>query len=69
MVNGRDTAFATRADAIAAVQNPAPLDTYTKAGNLEAGANPEYVALVVYMPETVAVSYTHLDVYKRQVGQ
>ena len=53
VVNGRDTAFATRADAIAAVQNPAPLDTYTKAGNLEAGANPEYVALVVYMPETV----------------
>ena len=53
VVNGRDTAFATRADAIAAVQNPAPLDTYTKAGNLAAGANPEYVALVVYMPETV----------------
>ena len=53
VVDGRDTAFATRADAIAAVQNPAPLDTYTKAGNLAAGANPEYVALVVYMPETV----------------
>ena len=29
------------------------MDTYTKAGNLAAGANPEYVALVVYMPETV----------------
>ena len=41
VVDGRDTAFATRAEAIAAVQNPAPLDTYTKAGNLAAGANPE----------------------------
>ena len=53
VVNGRDTAFATRAEAIAAVQNPAPLDTYTKAGNLAAGGDPQYVALVVYMPETV----------------
>ena len=53
VVDGRDTAFATRAEAIAAVQNPAPLDTYTKAGNLAAGADPQYVALVVYMPETV----------------
>ena len=53
VVDEQDTAFATRAEAIAAVKNPVSLDTYTKAGNLAAGANPEYVALVVYMPETV----------------
>ena len=53
VVDGQDTAFATRAEAIAAVQNPAPLDTYTKSDNLAAGGDPQYVALVVYMPETV----------------
>ena len=70
VVDGRDTAFATRADAIAAVQNPAPLDTYTKAGNLAAGANPEYVALVVYMPETVGneANYRGNDVPTIELG-
>ncbi len=53
MVKGQQTSFATRADAIAAVGNPVSLDTYTQAGNLLAGADPEYLALVVYMPETV----------------
>ncbi len=41
VVDGRNTAFATRAEAIAAVQNPVSLDTYTKAGNLAAGADPQ----------------------------
>ena len=53
VVDGQNTAFATRAEAIAAVQNPVSLDTYSKAGNLAAGADPQYVALVVYMPQTV----------------
>ena len=53
VVKGQQTSFATRADAIAAVSNPAALDTYTQAGNLLAGDAPEYLTLVVYMPETV----------------
>ncbi len=53
VVKGQQTSFATRADAIAAVDNPVLLDTYTQAGNLLAGADPEYLALVVYMPKTV----------------
>ena len=54
VVDGRDTAFATRAEAIAAVQNSVSLDTtYGKEGKLAAGADPQYVALVVYMPQTV----------------
>lgn len=53
VVKGQQTSFATRAHAIAAVGNPVALDTYTQAGNLLAGADPEYLALVVYIPETV----------------
>ena len=53
VVKGQQTSFATRADAIAAVDNPVLLDTYTQAGNLLAGADPEYLALVVYMPKIV----------------
>ncbi|MBS5733072.1 MAG: SipW-dependent-type signal peptide-containing protein, partial [Clostridiales bacterium] len=44
VVKEQQTSFATRADAIAAVGNPVALDTYTQAGNLLAGADPEYLA-------------------------
>jgi len=48
------TPYADRAAARAAVTNSAILSTgYTKAGSIEAGADEQYVALVVYMPETV----------------
>ncbi len=50
------TPYADRDAARAAAANgtPAILSTgYTKAGSIEAGAAEEYVALVVYMPETV----------------
>ena len=70
VVDGQNTAFATRAEAIAAVQNPSSLSTYTKAGNLAAGADPQYVALVVYMPETVGneANYRGNDVPTIELG-
>ena len=72
----------SRNAAIAAVENPTSLAGYSKESTMLAKAEPQYLALVVYMPETVGneanyrgdvvptiepVSYTHLDVYKRQV--
>ncbi len=49
-----DTPYADRAAARAAVTESKILSTgYTKAGSIEAGAAADYVALVVYMPETV----------------
>ncbi len=53
-IEGVSTPYADRAAARAAVTNSAILSTgYTKAGSIEAGAVEQYVALVVYMPETV----------------
>ena len=47
------TPYADRAAARAAVANAQKLSTgYTKAGSIQAGADAQYVALVVYMPET-----------------
>ena len=49
-----DTPYADRAAARAAVTESKALSTgYNKAGSIEAGADAQYVALVVYMPETV----------------
>ncbi len=49
-----DTPYADRDTARDAVTNAKTLSTgYTKAGEIEAGAASDYVALVVYMPETV----------------
>lgn len=49
-----DTPYADRAAARAAITESKALSTgYTKAGSIEAGAGAQYVALVVYMPETV----------------
>ena len=71
VVDGQDTAFATRAEAIAAVKNPVSLDTtYGNAGKLAAEAEPQYVALVVYMPQTVGneANYRGNDVPTIELG-
>lgn len=53
-VEGVSTPYADRAAARAAVTEAKALSTgYTMAGSIEAGADAQYVALVVYMPETV----------------
>lgn len=53
-IEGVETPYADRAAARAAVTEAKTLSTgYTKAGSIEAGAAAQYVALVVYMPETV----------------
>ena len=50
---GQTSVFASRADAIGAVEdNAAPLSGYTANGNLTAGSE-DTLALVVYMPESV----------------
>ncbi|MBS5733573.1 MAG: SipW-dependent-type signal peptide-containing protein [Clostridiales bacterium] len=61
VVEGKTTPFASRADAIAAVENPVALDTYSTTGKLEANAEPQYVALVVYMPTTVGNEANYRD--------
>jgi len=53
-IDNVDTPYAKRDDARKAVTVANTLSTgYTKAGSIEAGAAAQYVALVVYMPETV----------------
>ena len=53
-IDNVETPYADRAAARAAVTESKALSTgYTKAGSIEAGADAQYVALVVYMPETV----------------
>lgn len=53
-IDGVSTPYANRAAARAAVTSSKILSTgHTKAGSIEAGAAAQYVALVVYMPETV----------------
>ena len=53
VVEGQQSAFADRSAAIAAVENPTSLAGYSKEGTMLAKAEPQYLALVVYMPETV----------------
>ena len=53
VVNGQSTAFADREAARGAVQNAGNIATYTKNGDIVAGGDAQYVAMVVYMPETV----------------
>ena len=53
VVDGQSTAFADRDAARAAVQAAGNIATYTKNGNIAADDNAQYVAMVVYMPETV----------------
>ena len=53
VVDGQSTAFADRDAARAAVQAAGNIATYTKNGNIAAGGDAQYVAMVVYMPETV----------------
>ncbi len=53
-IDGVETPYANREAARKAVTDAKILSTgYTKAGEMEAGEAAEYVALVVYMPETV----------------
>ena len=53
VVESQNEAFANRDEAIKAVQNPTSLADYSKEGTMLAKAEPQYLALVVYMPETV----------------
>ena len=53
VVENQTTAFASRDAAIEALTESKPLAAYSRKGALEAGAAPEYLALVVYMPTTV----------------
>ncbi len=53
VVDGRSTAFADRDAARAVVQAAGNIATYTKNGSIAAGGDAQYVAMVVYMPETV----------------
>ena len=53
VVEGRSEAFANREAARGAVQDAGNIATYTKDGNIAAGGDAQYVAMVVYMPETV----------------
>ena len=54
ILEGVDSPFATREDALAAVTAAQPLSSgYTREGVLVAGMAPEYLAMVVFMPETV----------------
>lgn len=53
VVEGQQSAFADRNAAIAAVANPTSLAAYSKEGTMLAKAEPQYLALVVFMPETV----------------
>ena len=53
VVDGQTEAFTNREAARGAVQNAGNIATYTKNGNIAAGGGAQYVAMVVYMPETV----------------
>ena len=53
-VNGETNAYANREDAVSAVADAGIISTgYTKSGSMVADANALYLAMVVYMPETV----------------
>ena len=53
VVDGQTEAFTNREAARGAVQDAGNIATYTKNGNIAAGGGAQYVAMVVYMPETV----------------
>ena len=53
VVENQSTAFANRDDARAAVTDAGSIATTTKTGSIAAKGDAQYVALVVYMPETV----------------
>ncbi len=53
IVEDQDEAFGSRAAAIAAVTDPKDFADDGKDGTLDAGSEPKYIAMVVYMPETV----------------
>ena len=53
VVDGQTEAFTNREAARGAVQNAGNIATYTKNGNIAVGGGAQYVAMVVYMPETV----------------
>ena len=58
--NGETGAFSNRAAAITAVQDTAiGFDEYAKDGKLNAEADTDYIAMVVYMPETTDNSANH----------
>ena len=53
-VNGETNAYANREDAVSAVADAGIISTgYTKSGSMVADADALYLAMVVYMPETV----------------
>ena len=53
VVDGQTEGFTNREAARGAVQDAGNIATYTKNGNIAAGGDAQYVAMVVYMPETV----------------
>ena len=53
VVGDQTEAFTNREAARGAVQDAGNIATYTKNGNIAAGGDAQYVAMVVYMPETV----------------
>ena len=57
----KETTYATRALARAAVTDAGNIATYTKNGNIAANGDAQYVALVVYMPETVGNEANYVD--------
>ncbi len=59
-IEGVQTPYADRAAARAAVKSAAALSTaYTQRGTIEAGGASQYVALVVFMPESVGNEANH----------
>ena len=62
VVEGQSEAFTSRALARAAVTDAGNIATYTKTGSIAANdTNAQYVALVVYMPETVGNEANYVD--------
>ena len=60
-IEGVESRYADREAARSAVTNASILSAgYTKRGSMEAGEAPEFVALVVYMPETVGNDANHV---------
>ena len=53
VVDGQTEGFTNREAARGAVQDAGNIATYTKDGNIASGGAAQYVAMVVYMPETI----------------
>ena len=60
-VENQSEAFASRELARDAVKDADNITTYTKTGNIAANGAAQYVALVVYMPETVGNEANYVD--------